>query len=526
MASGDTQSPSTAPGFAHARPMDDELFGPLEAQQLYAQVFQRVFGEPNPVRIGRYTVLERIGTGGMGVVYSAFDNELDRKVAVKLVRRQGNTAQSRMIREAKSLARLSHPNVVQVHDVGEWQGHMFIAMELVVGATLSQWLTEAPRAVAEITELLAGAGNGLVAAHAAGITHRDFKPDNILVGADGRARVVDFGVARTDAGADAGQPLAGAIQTELTVTGTAVGTPAYMAPEQLTGAALDSRVDQFAFAIVLYEAVTGQRPFAADDITMLRKEVCSGNMRPFPRRADIPGRVRIVIERALSPSPDDRYPSMEALLSELRPSRRPGYRGLLGAAAAIVAVSALSYGLVEDATSGAQAADTERRREASRADTAERALAERQDRLTVEEARVRLGDDTAAAVAKLAELSPSGWTRDARAVAAEAQALGIPTKIVRAPDDSGPATESRNGVFLQPHGTQTVIVHDVAHGTSASFSGATVQDTIFDKSANVIVSRDGATIAACCDGDELRIARVAQLDRPLTVPIDEKSARF
>jgi serine/threonine protein kinase len=149
----------------------------------------------DPRRIHRFAVLRQLGAGGMGVVYAAYDEELDRRVAIKVVREDmvASQGRSRMLREAQAMAKVSHPNVVQVYEVGEFAGQVFVAMEFVKGITLADWLTAEERAWEEILEMYLQAGRGLAAAHHQGLVHRDFKPDNVLVGADGRARVLDFG---------------------------------------------------------------------------------------------------------------------------------------------------------------------------------------------------------------------------------------------------------------------------------------------------------------------------------------------
>ncbi|HTM20129.1 MAG TPA: serine/threonine-protein kinase, partial [Kofleriaceae bacterium] len=208
---------------------------------------------PPGERVGRYLIEARLGMGGMGVVYAARDPDLDRRVAIKLLRSGAVEAGARLLREGKALARLRHPNVVAVHDLGLHRGDVFIAMELVDGTTLRTWWEA--RRQGEVLAVLVDAGRGLAAAHAAGLIHRDFKPENVLVGRDGSVRVTDFGLARLD-GAD-GEPdaalaatiVAGAVSAGLTRTGAVVGTPAYMAPEQHQGKAIDARTDQFAFCV-------------------------------------------------------------------------------------------------------------------------------------------------------------------------------------------------------------------------------------------------------------------------------------
>ncbi|MBA3462537.1 MAG: serine/threonine protein kinase, partial [Deltaproteobacteria bacterium] len=219
-------------------------------------------------RVGRYLILSTLGTGGMGVVFSAYDPQLDRKVALKLLRSglqlATKDAQKRLRREAQAIAQLSHPNVVGVYDVGTDGGDLYIAMELVEGETLGQWLRSYPRTWREIIDVFLQAAKGLVAAHGVGLLHRDFKPDNVLVGGDGRVRVTDFGLARSllvlDEESARGQTtphLPAALSSSLTATGTVLGTPRYMPPEQLTGPDIDARADQFSFCVALYEALYG-----------------------------------------------------------------------------------------------------------------------------------------------------------------------------------------------------------------------------------------------------------------------------
>jgi eukaryotic-like serine/threonine-protein kinase len=281
--------------------------------------------------IGRYLVLEVIGTGGMGVVYSAYDPELDRKVALKLVRQAGRDLQhsggrARMLREAQAIARLSHPNVVAVHDVGTAvDNELFIAMELVEGGTLRQWLTDAPRSTAEIVDMFVQAGRGLAAAHRAGLIHRDFKPDNVLVDKDGRARVVDFGLVRA---ADMTEeiptttptrtkPSSPALSLELTQVGAVMGTAMYIAPEQLEEARSDARSDQYSFCIALHEALAGAKPFAGEDFETVRKNVLAGSLSEIPSSRKVPAHVRAVLRRGTQRTPAERFPSMDALLAVL-----------------------------------------------------------------------------------------------------------------------------------------------------------------------------------------------------------------
>ncbi|MCE9577863.1 MAG: serine/threonine protein kinase, partial [Deltaproteobacteria bacterium] len=200
---------------------------------------------PGSVLEGTYRVERAIGEGGMGIVYLAHDLRLDRDVALKVGRQVSVVSLLRLEREAAALARLSHPNVVVVYQVGAFHRRVFLAMEYVPGGTARAWLEAKVRTWREIVALYAAAGDGLAAAHDAGLIHRDFKPDNVLVGEDGRPRVADFGLARSETHAtDHGGPAA---HPSMTQTGAVLGTPAYMPPEQLAGEPLDARADQVAY---------------------------------------------------------------------------------------------------------------------------------------------------------------------------------------------------------------------------------------------------------------------------------------
>jgi serine/threonine protein kinase len=289
-------------------------------------------------RLGRYVVMERIGAGGMGVVYTAHDPELDRKLAVKVLRvderRDDAALQRRLQREAQALARLSHHNVTTVHDVGTSEHGVFIAMELVEGETLGRWLAQG-RPWRTVVDVFVRAGRGLEAAHLAGLVHRDFKPDNVLVGHDGRVRVTDFGLARaydaeatpSDAGAN-DSPL----QASLTRTGMLLGTPAYMAPEQMAGDAVDARSDIFSFCVSLYEALYHQRPFAGATLPSIRAAIADNAVRE-PPPSHVPARVRGALKRGLRAAPAERFAAIGELLTLLEQesrARRPSRLVWLG----------------------------------------------------------------------------------------------------------------------------------------------------------------------------------------------------
>jgi len=313
--------------------------------------------------VGRYVVLDLVGRGGMGDVYAAYDPELDRKVALKLLHQAGvlteslSHRQGRLLREAKAIARLSDPNVVVVHDAGTFGGRVFVAMEFVGGETLAAWLGGKPRTWPEIRDVFLGAGRGLAAAHAAQIVHRDFKPQNVMVAADDKVRVMDFGLA-SEAGDDRA-PAAAALERgdfagtaafALTRTGTLVGTPAYMAPEQYLGQSADARSDQFSFCVALYEALYGERPFAGESLATLSENVTRGRLRDPPQGVRAPAWLRKLLLRGLSVDRDQRFPSMQALLAEL--SRDPARRRRRTLAAAGVATLLLVGGALAQRTLG------------------------------------------------------------------------------------------------------------------------------------------------------------------------------
>ncbi|HUJ61654.1 MAG TPA: protein kinase [Kofleriaceae bacterium] len=287
--------------------------------------------KPAPVLgdvLGRYRLERTLGEGGMGVVHAAFDPDLERRVALKVLRAQsgGGEARQRLLREARAMARLTHPNVVTVHEVGSASGRDYVAMELVEGETLADWLRASHRSANEIVTAFVAAGRGLAAAHAAGLVHRDFKPHNVLRRRDGRICVTDFGLARgveadaRAAGADA-KPAASSL-SGITATGSVLGTPAYMAPEQWGGGAVGPEADQFAFGVALWEALTGERPFRGETIDDLKREVGRGPTTRDLHR--LPRRLREPLRRGLEPDPHRRYPSMDAMLAALvRAERRP-----------------------------------------------------------------------------------------------------------------------------------------------------------------------------------------------------------
>jgi serine/threonine protein kinase/tetratricopeptide (TPR) repeat protein len=269
--------------------------------------------------VGRYMILSVIGQGAMGVVFAAYDPEIDRKVALKLLRVPSRSQEERIAREARALAKAAHPNVVALYDVGRHDDRTFLVMELVDGQTLRKWLAETPRSRQAIVDVFLSAGEGLAAAHAVGLVHRDFKPDNVLVARDGRALVADFGL--TYDAESSTQP------------GAFVGTPAYMAPEQKAGLHASARSDQFAFCVSLREALSGRPPVAP----------LQAKSDPATRARDVPPRIEAVLSRGLAEQPDGRFSSMRELLAALRrATRRRAPAWVASGAAAVVLLGAVA----------------------------------------------------------------------------------------------------------------------------------------------------------------------------------------
>ena len=287
---------------------------------------------PRPARVGRYQLGEALGTGGMGVVYRAYDPDLDREVAIKVVRAGGDASETRLLREAQAMARLRHPNVVPIFDVGPAEGAVFVAMPLLEGGTLRRWLHSGARAFGEILDRFVAAGRGLAAAHAAGLVHRDFKPENVLLGSGGETQVSDFGLACLANGeaappASASTPANTLAPGIITESNDVLGTPDYMAPEQLRGHPSDARADQFSFCVALWEALYGEAPFpeAADgteDALRARLEAIAAGPVPPPRR-DRPAWIAPLLVRGLAADPERRWPAMQALLDAIAARRAP-----------------------------------------------------------------------------------------------------------------------------------------------------------------------------------------------------------
>ncbi|MBN1612183.1 MAG: protein kinase [Polyangiaceae bacterium] len=310
-----------------------------------------------PAAVGRYRPLQVLGAGGMGVVYLARDTQLNRNVALKVTQHDVSLANVlRLLREAQVMARLSHRNVVAVYDVGLWQQHVFVAMEHLEGGTLARYLLECEHPWPEVLDKFLQAGRGLAAAHSAGIAHRDFKAENVLLTASGEARVADFGLARALAAEDGDHitrseavesrlDAPDVLRTPLTRVGTVMGTLAYMAPEQIRGEVTDHRADIWSYCAALYEALYCELPFPGRTPREVLKHVELGSIRRPPLRSDVPSWLRRILVAGLHPDPQARIPSMDALLHELerKHHRRPlrtrtkAALGVAGVAAAVLA---------------------------------------------------------------------------------------------------------------------------------------------------------------------------------------------
>jgi tetratricopeptide (TPR) repeat protein/predicted Ser/Thr protein kinase len=317
--------------------------------------------------IGRYVVLSKLGAGAMGVVFAAYDPQLDRKVALKLLisSSERSSARVRLQREAQALAKLDHPNVVSVHDVGMHDQQLFVAMEFVDGRDLGAWIksVETPHPWHEVLQVYIQAGRGLAAAHGVGLVHRDFKPANVMLGADGRVRVMDFGLARIGGADDQADVEVDAepsespslLKQEMTTPGSLLGTLAYMSAEQLEARPADAHSDQFSFCVALYETLYGERPFAGHTFGALRDAVSNEKIRDAPAHSKVPSWLRKVVVRGLAKHPNQRWPSMQALVDALSNDPALRRRKWLTVAGLLMVVAGSLWAAHELAQPGVQA---------------------------------------------------------------------------------------------------------------------------------------------------------------------------
>ncbi len=407
----------------------------LDVDTTRVRIARELFGvDMAAPRIGRFHVLEKLGEGGMGEVYTAFDPELDRRVAIKVLHAaygDSHERRERLLREAQALARVSHPNIVQVFEVGVHHGHVFVAMEYVRGESLAQRLARKarPHDWKSVLQLFIAAGHGLAAVHAVGLVHRDFKPANTMIGEDGRARILDFGLARVTASGDHHVPRAPSsgpdrLDESLTAMGSVVGTPAYMAPEVLMGQRADARADQYSFCTALFEGLYGYRPHAGETLAALAETKLSGSLRPPPMGTKVPAWLHAAVVRGLALAPQQRWPSMPALIAELSKDRRSVIRRW-----SMTIVSLVLLGLTVVAVQQGIAQQRVAAGERARAELAERDVAAQQERVrrSTFERSVMAEAERAAEVMRLAKLR--GRERDALV-------LGIQTLAPHAPEFS------------------------------------------------------------------------------------------
>jgi predicted Ser/Thr protein kinase len=480
------RSPFEIESTLHAGPSSDSE-GELDTEVPQGRLLHSPTDKTHDVAptIGRFSILHKLGQGGMGVVYLGYDPRLDRRAAVKLLHagRGDDVAQARLLREAQALARLSHPNVVQIYESGEHGDDVYIAMEFIDGRTLRDWLRASEHSIAEILEVFAAAGRGLQTAHDRGLTHRDFKPDNVMVGVDGRVTVMDFGLVRPREGSQAldreqervpERPSSG---IDLTMTGALLGTPAYMAPEQYAGSNVDARTDQFAFCVSLYEALYAERPFAGNTLAELILNVQAGIIQQPSRFEQVPAWLRRVLLRGLSVDPEQRYPSITQLLAALgRDPARRRRQALVGLVVAglVMAVAFAWDRASEDQRAWAEGEQLRVEFGRARASNAEdelrrlrrRTVTQRWDDLVLAWANDRVDDDPTRALASLRYLQDlEANLGAARTIAADAWRRGVARESI---DLSGDVLE----LEVAPDGdlVATLVAGSVVHAWDRSAS--------------------------------------------------------
>ncbi len=322
-------------------------FSDIEGRLLFAQVHERMFARNSELRVGRYRIRRRLGAGAMGEVHLAIDEELDRAVAIKFVHRHLASERwaDRLRQEARALARLAHTNVVHVYEVGEFERRMYLAMEFIEGVSLRDWIRSERPTWEQVLSAYLDAARGLAAAHGAGVVHRDFKPDNVLRGDDGRVAVADFGLAsvgQREAIADERHPTFDELASHSRI-GEIKGTPAYMPPEQFLGRA-DARADQFALCVSLYEGLWDRRPFPKRSLDEVLGGQIDWTPLPPPRKSAVASWLWPILQRGLAAEPEQRWPSVDELIAAIERARlvRRKRARLLGGGLAVLGVGLLS----------------------------------------------------------------------------------------------------------------------------------------------------------------------------------------
>ncbi len=359
MMPGTHNAPTPGPWSAEPTDAAPSVVEQFALAQAHARI---VGGPPALIRLSRYVLLERLGAGGMGTVFSAYDPQLDRRLAIKVVHPGNATsrASDRLAREARALAKLSHPNIVTVFDAGVVGSEVFIAMELLTGRNLVDWCNPG-RTWRQVRDLLLSAARGLSAAHGAGLVHRDFKPANVQIGDDNTVRVLDFGLARSvdEVTTESGGHSASSQLSTLTTVGNLMGTPAYMAPEQLLHGVSNARSDQFSFFVTFYEALYGTRPCPSGDLPGLVRSVSKMRLPESPPRRGVPAWLHRAILRGLSLRPEDRFPSMQAVIDQLQSDRSARRRGAILAFVGVLATAAIGAASARALGPEASAGDTD-----------------------------------------------------------------------------------------------------------------------------------------------------------------------
>ena len=475
-------------------PHDPTELGPLvrkralELETARVRLAQELFGVSlEAPRIGRFLVLEKLGEGAMGQVYAAFDPELDRRVAIKVLHSEHSETpegRERLIREAQALARVSHPNVVQVFEVGVHQEHVFVAMEYVRGESMADRLARpgTQREWSAILRLFIAAGHGLTAVHRAGLVHRDFKPANTVVGEDGRARILDFGLARVSEWSDNEvkrdpESRSDRLEESLTAMGSILGTPAYMAPEVFMGKRADARSDQYSYCTALFEGLYGFRPHAGETLAALATAKLSGPVSPPPAGTKVPAWLHAAVLRGLAVAPERRWPTMVDLLAELGRDRKViARRWMMGAAG--LGLLALTTAAVYQGIEQQRVAAGER----DRAELAEREAATQHERAS----RSAFENSVIAEAERAAEVMRLAQTRGRER---DALVLGIQT--------------------LAPHAPEFATAPLLAiEGVAAALPALIPSRTIPARGERVLdlaLSSDGRSLATVDTGQELRL---------------------